>query len=125
MISWQKLRHKENNESLEQTLWKTADKSVKIWMQPSTNDIVLGLIFLKYISDVFEDLYQKLIKGEENTKADLKTLTNTGRKMYSTPAPAGDTSGPAKLPTIGKDTDNAMEAIERDNPSLKGVLPTR
>jgi len=89
--------------------------------------IVLGLIFLKYISDAFEDLYQKLIKGEgEYEGADPEDINEyRAENVFYVPPQArwGYLQGRAKLPTIGKDIDNAMEAIERDNPSLKGVLP--
>jgi type I restriction enzyme M protein len=118
---------KENNESLEQTLWKTADKLRKNMDAAEYKHIVLGLIFLKYISDAFEDLYQKLIKGEgEYEGADPEDINEyRAENVFYVPPQArwGYLQGRAKLPTIGKDIDNAMEAIERDNPSLKGVLP--
>ncbi|MHC5862536.1 type I restriction-modification system subunit M N-terminal domain-containing protein, partial [Nostoc sp.] len=53
-----------NSESFEQKLWKTADKLRKNIDAAEYKHIVLGLIFLKYISDAFEELHQKLLAGE-------------------------------------------------------------
>jgi type I restriction enzyme M protein len=53
-----------NSESFEQKLWKTADKLRKNIDAAEYKHIVLGLIFLKYISDAFEELHQKLMAGE-------------------------------------------------------------
>ncbi len=50
----------QTNETLEQALWKAADKLRKNMDAAEYKHVVLGLIFLKYISDAFEDLYQKL-----------------------------------------------------------------
>ncbi|HEY9299511.1 MAG TPA: type I restriction-modification system subunit M N-terminal domain-containing protein, partial [Phormidium sp.] len=57
-------KSQDNGESLEQKLWKSADKLRKNMDAAEYKHIVLGLIFLKYISDAFEELYQKLIDGE-------------------------------------------------------------
>ena len=54
----------DTNESLEQKLWKSADKLRKNMDAAEYKHVVLGLIFLKYISDAFEALYQKLVEGE-------------------------------------------------------------
>lgn len=54
----------EIEEVLEKKLWKAADKLRKNIDAAEYKHIVLGLIFLKYISDAFEELYQNLIKGE-------------------------------------------------------------
>ncbi|MFM7367399.1 MAG: type I restriction-modification system subunit M N-terminal domain-containing protein, partial [Sphaerospermopsis kisseleviana] len=55
---------KTDNETLEQKLWKSADKLRKNMDAAEYKHVVLGLIFLKYISDSFEELHQKLIEGE-------------------------------------------------------------
>jgi len=87
----------------------------------------LGLIFLKYISDAFEELYNKLKDGKEDYEgADPEDKNEyVAEKVFYVPPSARWTwlQGRAKLPTIGKDIDDAMDAIEKDNPSLKGVLP--
>lgn len=90
--------------------------------------VVMGLIFLKYISDAFEELHQKLKAGKgDYAGADPEDKNEyTAEKVFYVP-PSSRWSwlqGRAKLPSIGKDIDDAMDAIERDNPqSLKGVLP--
>ncbi|MGL4498453.1 MAG: type I restriction-modification system subunit M N-terminal domain-containing protein, partial [Planktothrix sp.] len=54
----------QDNETLEQKLWKSADKLRKNMDAAEYKHVVLGLIFLKYISDSFEELHQKFINGE-------------------------------------------------------------
>jgi type I restriction enzyme M protein len=87
--------------------------------------VVLGLIFLKYISDAFEELFQKLTlqKSEGADPEDRNEFK--AEKVFYVPTIArwSYLQARAKLPTIGKDIDDAMDAIEKDNPSLRGVLP--
>jgi N-6 DNA Methylase./HsdM N-terminal domain. len=89
--------------------------------------VVLGLIFLKYISDSFYDLYYKLKEGKgeyEGADPDDPYEYRAENVFYVPPQARWDyLQSRAKLPTIGKDIDEAMEAVEKDNPSLKGVLP--
>ena len=120
---------KQNNtrEPIEKQLWKAADKLRKNIDAAEYKHVVLGLIFLKYISDAFEDLHNKLVAG----KGDYEDANPEDRDEYRAEnvffvPPSARWSyllSRAKLPEIGKDVDNAMDAIERDNPSLKGVLP--
>lgn len=88
---------------------------------------MLGLIFLKYISDAFEELYEKLKTGVgEYDSADPEDRDEYKAENVFFVPPSARWSymrSRAKLPEIGKDIDDAMEAIEKDNPSLKGVLP--
>src|SRR5258706_16411692 len=116
----------EQEEPLEKKLWKAADKLRKNMDAAEYKHVVLGLIFLKYISDAFEEQYQKLI-GQKNEGADPEDKNEyIAEKVFYVPPSARWKwlQGRAKLPTIGKDIDDAMEAIERDNPkSLRGVLP--
>jgi type I restriction enzyme M protein len=112
-------------ESLEKTLWQAADKLRKNMDAAEYKHVALGLIFLKYISDAFEELFQKLT-SEISEGADPEDKNEyTAEKVFYVPPSARWTwiRGRAKLPTIGKDIDDAMDAIEKDNPSLKGVLP--
>lgn len=121
-------KQKNNNieEPLEKKLWKAADKLRKNMDAAEYKHIVLGLIFLKYISDAFEELYQKLV-AQKSEGADPEDKNEyTAEKVFYVPPSARWRwlQGRAKLPTIGKDVDDAMEAIEKDNPaSLRGVLP--
>jgi type I restriction enzyme M protein len=123
----EKTNKPQKNESIEQTLWKTADKLRKNMDAAEYKHIVSGLIFLKYISDAFEGLYQKLKEGKgEYEGADPDDIHEyRAENVFFVPPTArwSYLQGRAKLPEIGKDIDNAMEAIEKDNPSLKGVLP--
>ncbi|RWZ85881.1 MAG: SAM-dependent DNA methyltransferase [Hydrotalea sp. AMD] len=119
---------KENiEEPLEKKLWKAADKLRKNMDAAEYKHVVLGLIFLKYISDAFEELYNKLKEGKGDYEgADPEDKNEyVAEKVFYVPPSARWTwlQGRAKLPTIGKDIDDAMDAIEKDNPSLKGVLP--
>lgn len=117
----------QTNETLEQTLWKAADKLRKNMDAAEYKHVVLGLIFLKYISDAFEDLHQKLKEGKgEYEGADPEDPNEYRAENVFYVPPQSRWSylqNRAKLPTIGKDIDDAMDAIEKDNPSLKGVLP--
>lgn len=117
----------EIEEALEKKLWKTADKLRKNMDAAEYKHVVLGLIFLKYISDAFEELYNKLKQGEgEYEGADPEDKNEyVAEKVFFVPATARWThiQGRAALPSIGKDVDDAMDAIEKDNPSLRGVLP--
>lgn len=114
-------------EPLEKKLWKSADKLRKNMDAAEYKHVVLGLIFLKYISDSFEELYEKLVEGNGNYEgADPEDRNEyIAEKVFYVPPSARWKwiQGRAALPTIGKDVDDAMDAIEKDNPSLKGVLP--
>ena len=88
--------------------------------------VVLGLIFLKYISDAFQEHYEALKCDPEADPEDRDEYT--AKNVFWVPKKAR-WSGPAglqanaKQPTIGKLIDDAMVAIEKENPALKGVLP--
>ena len=114
-------------EPIEKQLWKAADKLRKNIDAAEYKHIVLGLIFLKYISDAFEDLHAKLIEGKGDfAGADPEDKDEyKGENVFFVPAIArwSHLQSKAKMPTIGKDVDNAMDAIEKDNSSLKDVLP--
>lgn len=117
----------EREEPLERKLWKAADKLRKNMDAAEYKHIVLGLIFLKYISDAFENLYRKLKEGNgeyEGADPEDKNEYIAEKVFYVPPTARWEwLQARAKLPTIGKDVDNAMEAIEKENPTLKGVLP--
>lgn len=115
----------EQEEPLEKKLWKAADKLRKNMDAAEYKHVVLGLIFLKYISDAFEELYQQLL-SQKADGADAEDKNEyLAEKVFFVPATArwSYIQGRATLPTIGKDIDDAMDAIEKDNTSLKGVLP--
>ncbi|MBN1930715.1 MAG: SAM-dependent DNA methyltransferase [Desulfobacterales bacterium] len=121
---------KNNNntkEPIEKQLWKAADKLRKNIDAAEYKHIVLGLIFLKYISDAFEELYDKLKKGEgEYAGADPEDKDEyQAENVFFVPEIArwSYLQSRAKLSNIGEAVDNAMDAIEKDNPSLRDVLP--
>lgn len=116
----------ENNE-LEKTLWAAADKLRSNMDAAEYKHIVLGLIFLKYISDAFYDLQQKLKVGQgEFEGADPEDPDEyLANNIFFVPETArwSYLQDRAKQPEVGKLIDGAMDAIEKINPALKGVLP--
>lgn len=117
---------KESNDAnlgFEQTLWKAADKLRNNMDAAEYKHIVLGLIFLKYITDSFEEVRKKL---KEDKEADLEDVDEYRRfNAFWVPKKArwAYIQSSAKQPDIGQIIDEAMDAIEKDNPVLKGVLP--
>ncbi len=111
------------NLGFEEKLWKAADKLRNNMDAAEYKHVVLGLIFLKYISDAFEERYNQLVseKGADPEDKDEYLWKN----VFWVPKEArwSVLQASAKLPTIGKVIDTAMDAIERDNQSLRGVLP--
>ena len=112
-------------EPLEKQLWKAADKLRKNIDAAEYKHIVLGLIFLKYISDAFEELYAKLNADIENGADPEDKDEYKAENVFFVPADARweYLQSKAKQPEIGKFVDEAMDAIEKENSSLKGVLP--
>jgi type I restriction enzyme M protein len=118
----------EKTNELEKTLWQAADKLRNNMDAAEYKHVVLGLIFLKYIADAFEEMepmFEEEIGPDwENEAAYVKDICLSERVFYVPPSARWKyLQGRAKLPTIGKDVDDAMDAIEKDNASLKGVLP--
>jgi type I restriction enzyme M protein len=112
-------------EPIEKQLWKAADKLRKNIDAAEYKHIVLGLIFLKYISDAFEEMYAKL-KAQESEGADPEDKDEyKAENVFFVPPSARwqYLQSHAKQPTIGKTVDESMDAIEKENPSLKDVLP--
>jgi len=113
------------DQELIKTLWLAADKLRSNMDAAEYKHVVLGLIFLKYISDAFDELFEKLKAEETETGADPEDKDEyTAERVFYVPPQARWKwlQNRAKLPTIGRDIDDAMDAIEKDNPSLRGVL---
>ena len=113
------------SEPLEKQLWKTADKLRKNIDAAEYKHVVLGLIFLKYISDAFEELYARL-NAEKAQGADPEDKDEyKAENVFFVPPQARWSLllSKAKQVDIGKVVDEAMDAIEKENTSLKGVLP--
>ena len=85
--------------------------------------VVLGLIFLKYISDSFERAYQEISQDEYADPEDRDEYL--AKNVFWVPQEARweTFKNSAKDPTIGQVIDNAMDVIEKENSSLRGVLP--
>ncbi|MBX7096430.1 MAG: type I restriction-modification system subunit M [Myxococcaceae bacterium] len=109
----------------EDKLWKAADELRGNMDAAEYKHVVLGLIFLKYVSDAFEERHQQLL-AEKTQGADPEDPDEyRSERVFWVPREARwpKLQAAAKQPTIGKLIDDAMVAIERDNKSLKGVLP--
>jgi type I restriction enzyme M protein len=128
------------NQDMKKTLWAAADKLRSSMDAAEYKHIVLGLIFLKYISDAFDERRAKLAQEFQDPKSDLYigdaaqgSLLLEDRDYYTeenvfwVPASARWEAirNHAKQPDIGKRIDDALIAIEQDNPSLKGILDKR
>lgn len=85
--------------------------------------VVLGLIFLKYISDRFEDKYNQLVADGDGFEEDRDEYTSEGIFFVPTGARWSDVSAKAHDPEIGQVIDDAMRAIEKENARLKDILP--
>ncbi len=113
------------NLGFEKQLWSAADALRSNMDAAEYKHVVLGLIFLKYISDAFEEQYA-LLQAEQVNGADPEDPDEyRAVNIFWVPKEArwSYLVANAKQPAIGKIVDDAMLAIERDNPSLKGVLP--
>lgn len=124
---------KKKSKPLEQTLWEAADK-LRGNQEPSEyKHVVLGLVFLKYVSDRFEERRTELVTEllddgfkEEEVPQFLEDRDEyTHENVFWVPVGArwNSIQAQAKQPEIGQLIDEAMLQIERENPSLRGVLP--
>ncbi|MGP0595268.1 type I restriction-modification system subunit M [Nitrospira sp. T9] len=109
----------------EQKLWQAADALRNNMDAAEYKHVVLGLIFLKYISDAFEAKHDELVAQKAQGADPEDPDEYKAASIFWVPKEARWThlKASAPQPTIGTLVDDAMSAIERDNPSLKGVLP--
>ncbi len=111
------------NLGFEQKLWASADKLRNNMDAAEYKHVVLGLIFLKYISDAFLEVHAGL-EADEYADPEDKDEYLALNVFWVPPEARWDyLQDRAKQPDIGKLIDDAMDAIEKDNPNLKGVLP--
>jgi len=117
----------EDNKTIEQLLWQSADKLRKNIDAAEYKHYVLGLLFLKYVADAFEELHTKILNKEGEFAYDdpEDKLVYSSKYVFFVPTNArwSYLVSRAKLPTIGGDIDSAMDLIEKENPKLRGVLP--
>ena len=111
------------NLGFEAKMWLAADELRGQVDAAEYKHVVLGLVFLKYISDAFEEHHSQLAKTYPDEAEDRDSYAAEGVFWVPKEARWSYLQANAKQPTIGKIVDDAMDAIERDNPSLKGVLP--
>jgi type I restriction enzyme M protein len=111
-------------EGFEAKLWQMADKLRNNMDAAEYKHVVLGLIFLKYISDAFEEKHAALVRPSE-VRRRPGGPRRVPRREHLLGAEGARWSHlqARQAATIGKLIDDAMVAIERDNPTLKGVLP--
>jgi len=109
----------------EAELWRMADTLRGSMDAGEYKHVVLGLLFLKYISDAFEELHAKLLAEKASGANPEDQDEYTAQNVFWVPPEArwAHLMAQAKQPTIGWLVDDAMTGIERDNPALKGVLP--
>lgn len=111
------------NLGFEQKLWAAADKLRNNMDAAEYKHVVLGLIFLKYISDAFLEVHEGLEADEYADPEDKDEYLALNVFWVPPEARWEYLQDRAKQPDIGKLIDDAMDAIEKDNPNLKGVLP--
>jgi len=113
------------NLGFEAQLWATANALRGSMDAAEYKHVVMGLIFLKYISDAFEARHAEL-EAERDQGADPEDPDEyKAENIFWVPPEArwSELQKNARQPSIGELVDQAMTAVERDNPSLKGVLP--
>ncbi|MFO7810536.1 MAG: type I restriction-modification system subunit M N-terminal domain-containing protein, partial [Candidatus Delongbacteria bacterium] len=113
-----------NNGSIgfEEKLWLSADKLRNNLDPAEYKHVVLGLIFLKYISDTFEERYAQLVNEDEGFEEDRDEYSSENIFWVPEKSRWKHLQNNAKKPEIGMMIDEAMIEIEKENISLKGVL---
>src|SRR5690349_20840795 len=111
------------NVGFEEKLWLMADKLRGSMDSSEYKHVVLGLLFLKYVSDAFEEKHKELSEDEWAAPEDKDEYEAENIFWVPKEARWSYIKDNAKRPEIGQIIDNAMIAIEKENTSLKGVLP--
>ncbi len=107
------------NNNFEASLFNTADKLRKNIDAAEYKNVVLGLIFLKYISDSFQELYERLGQDEYSDPEDRDEYLAENIFFVPKDARWKNLQAKAKLPEIGMAIDEAMTLIEKENTELK------
>ena len=107
----------------EKQLWESANILRGNIDASDYKHVVLGLIFLKYISDKFDERYTELVAEGESFEEDLDEYLSKGVFYVPYAARWASIAAAAHTPDIGKVIDEAMQAIEKENKRLRGVLP--
>ena len=106
-------------------LWRMADTLRGSMDAAEYKHVVLGLVFLKYISDAFEEAHARLEVEREQGADPEDPDEYVAQSIFWVPPEARweHLKNRARQPTIGRLVDDAMTAVERDNPALRDVLP--
>lgn len=126
MVKIKDKRSNGENIGFEEKLWQAADKLRNNMDASEYKYVVLGLIFLKYISDAFKGQHVFLIRDPASGADPEDPDGCRAATVFRVPKEVrwNHLWNAAKQPDIGKLINNAMDAVEKDNPILKGVLPT-
>ena len=108
---------------IEEKLWQMADKLRGSMDSSLYKDVVLGLLFLKYISDAFEEKHTDLLQDEYADEEDRDEYLAENIFWVPKEARWGYINRNSKKPEVGQIIDHAMLMIEKENPTLKNVLP--
>jgi type I restriction enzyme M protein len=117
------MANKSKELNIEDKLWQAADELRGSMDASEYRNVVLGLIFLKYVSDAFEEKRQVILKSEYPDDAEDPDMY-LADNIFWVPKEARweKIQSAAKTPQLGEIIDLAMEAIEKENSSIKGVL---
>lgn len=107
----------------EEQLWASADKLRNNMDASEYKHVVLGLIFLKYVSDTFMEKWEELMQDDADFAEDRDEYLADGIFWVPENARWNYIAEKAKLPEIGSIIDTALDSIEKENDSLRGVLP--
>jgi type I restriction enzyme M protein len=111
------------NLGFEKEIFSAADKLRGNIDAAEYKNVVLGLIFLKYISDSFEDRYQELVDEGEGFEEDRDEYLAENIFFVPKEARWDFIASKAMTPEIGQVIDKAMVSIEEENDRLNGILP--
>ena len=107
----------------EEELWASADKLRNNMDAAEYKHVVLGLIFLKYVSDTFMEKYKELLEEDEDFAEDMDAYLAEGVFWVPEIARWDYIAKHSKQAEIWQIVDSALDAIEKENDSLRGVLP--
>ena len=107
----------------EEELWASADKLRNNMDAAEYKHVVLGLIFLKYVSDTFMEKYKELLEEDEDFAEDMDAYLAEGVFWVPEIARWDYIAKYSKQAEIGQIVDSALDTIEKENDSLRGVLP--
>ena len=107
----------------EEELWASADKLRNNMDAAEYKHVVLGLIFLKYVSDTFMEKYKELLEEDEDFAEDMDAYLAEGVFWVPEIARWDYIAKHSNQAEIGQIVDSALDAIEKENDSLRGVLP--